>query len=241
MTLRETFLAALRGQEAIAFSARAWWRLPAFLNSEERPDWWLDAGYCTRALADLATLCGLEAIQIPLLRTREGLTGGEMPPPPAEPYEALAARAEVGAALAVVDQLTRLDRHGVLGVLPSVPDMLRRWPDESPEELQDDTSEVVSHLFALGADGVIIHGTESADVRATMDPLARLAKHFGRVVLGVTPWEAWSTDSQHAVFSVSPQGPWATIRGGVVLATVDLSLYSPRELKPWLDSRPRAG
>jgi hypothetical protein len=239
VTSRGTFLAALRGQEVVAFSASVWWRLPGFLNSEERPGWWLDPGYCTRALAEVATLCGLQAIQVPLLRSPDVDSSGGLSASAAEPYEVLAARPDVQAALTIVDQLVRQDRHAVLGVLPAVSDMRGRWPNESREEFEDDTSDVVSRLFGLGADGVIIQGAEATEVQGTMNHIARLAIHFGRVVLGVTPRDAWSTDGQHVVVSVLPQAPWPTIHRGALLATADLSTYSPRELRTWLVARPR--
>lgn len=239
MSARDNFLAALNGQDVVSFSALTWERLPGFLNATAGPDWWLDVGYCGRALVEAATLCGSEAIQIPLLRFPDPLITGDMPPATTHVYEQLASRRDVKATFTIIDQLSTLGQYGILGVIPSISFMHELWPDMSRDDLEDDTSDLVSGLFELGADGVVIRGPDKEQVKESTDLISRLARHFGRVAIGATPGEAWSSEGLHTLAVASPDKAWPRLSRGVLLSTSDLSRQSPRELQDWLASRPR--
>lgn len=238
MNARESFLAALKGQELVSFSALAWERLPGFLNLTAPPEWWLDAGYCGRALVEAATLCGSEAIQIPLLKVRDPASAADTPTAGTREYEGLGGR-DARAALAIVDQLSTLGQYGILGVIPSVSSLHQLWPDVSRDDLEDDTSALVSGLFELGADGVVIHGPDKGRVRESTDLVSRLARHFGRVAIGATLGEAWSTEGIHTLAVADPEKAWPRLDKGVMISVSDLSKRTPRELQDWLASRPR--
>ncbi len=238
MSARDNFLAALNGKELVSFSALAWERLPGFLNLTVPPEWWLDAGYCGRALVEAATLCGSEAIQIPLLKVPDPAIAADAPTARTRSYEGLGGR-DVKAAFAIVGQLSTLGQFGILGVIPAVSSLHQLWPDVSRDDLEDDTSALVSELFELGADGVVIRGPDEGQVRESTDLVSRLAKHYGRAAIGVTLREAWSTEGTHSLAVADPEKSWPRLARGVMISVSDLSKRTPRELQDWLASRPR--
>ncbi len=204
------------------FTALAWERLPEFLNSRVSVDWWLDASVSVRLLSEFAALSHLDFIQIPAVRDIK------------EPRKSVAGL-DSAAAIKCVSQLAVIGTWLSMAVVPPVAELRAASPGISPDDVEDDLRDLVSDLLNAGAGAICVRGNDGQSVGETIDGLARLVRHFGRPLVGLSDTAAVSATEGLDVFAVIIGDAWPAT--GLAMATGDLSQESPLLLQEWIRDR----
>jgi len=127
---------------------------------------------------------------------------------------------------------------GQIAELPTLGQLAALLPAAAAEDTEDALSDLARAGLEAGADAVAVRGTDSADVRRTVDAVASLAAFYGAPALGVDGERCWAAGDSCPVGLLGRAGDWPPLARGLVLTSGDITQWwNPAEVRALLRER----